>query len=430
MRPQHEATPIPKLGVGVVWWPDLDPLCRAGEGLVQCIEAEPETFWIAGAGFTSRLAGALAHLPQPKLLHGVGAPFGGSMPQTSAHRAALAGDIAAVRPAWISDHLSFNQFAAAGSRAVCTGFFLPPAQSAEGVAQAATHIRQRRAALGVPVAFENAVNYLPPAPGEMTDGAFTRAVAEAADCGMVLDLHNVLCNARNGRQSVQEFLSEIPLERVWEIHLAGGEMERGFWLDAHTGLVEPALMACLADLVPRLPCLGAINFEIMPDAVAAIGLPAIADMLGKINDIWNAPRYAAAAPAEAAAAPPEDACAIPPALWESALGASLTGLPRPAVPPAFAQWLQAAQAPLDLYTFLAEENRASALVATAPRTIRLLLTALGERATRALLAQFWRHATPSYTAAEEASAFLAFIKRTSLSIPGLNAAVRSDRTGA
>ena len=48
-------------------------------------------------------------------------------------------------------------------------------------------------------------------------------MADAADCGILLDLHNVLCNARNGRQSVAAFCYTLPLKRVWELHLAGGE---------------------------------------------------------------------------------------------------------------------------------------------------------------------------------------------------------------
>jgi uncharacterized protein (UPF0276 family) len=250
----RENPAVSQPGVGLVWWPELDPLCRPSEGLVHVIEAEPETFWIPrdmkSSGFMSRLPTALEHLPQPKLLHGVGAPFGGCAMQTISHRETLAGDIAALQPAWISDHLSFNQFvfsrADGADEVVNTGFFLPPAQCERGVEIAAEQIRLRRVTTGMPVAFEVPVSYLPRRPGEMPDGAFAAAVAEAADCGILLDLHNLLCNERNGRQSVAEFCQSIPLERVWEIHLAGGEAASGFWVDSHSGLVEPALMEIVA----------------------------------------------------------------------------------------------------------------------------------------------------------------------------------------
>jgi len=81
------------LGVGIVWWPPLDALCQEREGLVDVIEAEPEAYWVPASdapGFRSFPAGALAHLPQPKLLHGVGAPLGGTCAPPDGHTAALA----------------------------------------------------------------------------------------------------------------------------------------------------------------------------------------------------------------------------------------------------------------------------------------------------------------------------------------------------
>jgi len=425
----------PKLGIGIVWWPGLDPLCRPAEGLVQVIETEPEVFWTqcpaSNRGFASGLPAAVRHLPQPKLLHGVGAPFGGTAAQSTAHCQTLVADIEALRPAWISDHLSFDRFwpDASGNDApaVFTGFFMPPAQSASGVAQAASHIRHRRAATGVPVAFENPVSYLPPAPGEMPDSDFIAAVAVAADCGILLDLHNVLCNARNGRQSVQEFCNAIPLDRVWEIHLAGGASQRGFWLDAHAGLVEPELMDILVDILPRLPSLGAITFEIIPDYVAGIGLPAIAKMLGELNDIWQtyigAANRIAAPPSHNTPALPN---AIQPALWEHALGAAVNGMPAPSLPPELASWIGQADASLALYTFLAQEGRASSLVMSVPRTVRALLRALGEADTRALLARFWSHTGPAYTTAEEGRKFLDFLSITAIPVAGLHAEMLAD----
>jgi uncharacterized protein (UPF0276 family) len=421
---------MPKLGIGIVWWPELDPLCRPEAGLVQTIELEPETFWLpranSTASYATPLAAAIKHLPQPKLLHGVGAPFGGPAAQSARHRETLAADIAALHPAWISDHLSFDRFEPDPGHPVFTGFFLPPAQCAAGVAQAAAHITQRRATTGVPVAFENAVSYLPPAPGEMPDGEYAAAVAESADCGILLDLHNVLCNERNGRQSVRDFCKEIPLDRVWEIHVAGGASERGFWLDAHSGLVEPALMEIVAEIVPRLPSLGAITFEIVPEFVAATGLPAIAKMLGQLNDIWATHATAACSRHLAEPARP---CppGLDPAIWQHAIGAAVTGVGQPDVPHDFAAWMTGSQPALALYKFLAQEGRASSLVTATPRTIRLLLRTHGEMPIRALLGQFWQNAAPAYTAIGEGLAFLDFVETANMPTPGLATEATADR---
>lgn len=423
-------------GVGVVWWPELDPLCRPSEGLVTVIEVEPETFWIPRgvkpSGFTSRLPATLAHLPQPKLLHGVGAPFGGNSVQTAWHRETLTGDIAALQPAWISDHLNFNQFMPAGAigadQAACTGFFLPPAQCPDGVKIAAEQIRSRHATTGVPVAFEVPVSYLPGWPGEMPDGVFAAEVAKAADCGILLDLHNLLCNERNGRQSVADFCRGIPLERVWEIHLAGGQSGGGYWLDAHCGLVEPALMDILVDIMPRLPALRAIIFELGPDYITTVGLASIGKLLGQLNSVWatRAPSPAPARDPAAVARPAAPAEPFTSAMWESALGAAVTGLTAPALPPGLTAWVGSADRQLGLYRGLAGETRASSLVESTPRTIRAILRHSGEAQTRELLRRFWRHATPAYTIVEDAWCFLDFVSHAGLNIPGLADDIASD----
>ena len=282
---------------------------------------------------------------------------------------------------------------------------------------------------GVPVAFEVPVSYLPRRPGEMPDGAFAAEVAEAADCGILLDLHNLLCNERNGRQSVAEFCNSIPLERVWEIHLAGGEAAGGFWVDAHCGLVEPALMEFVASIVPQLPALRAIIFEIIPDYIASVGLASIGKMLGELNELWltHASEGGQALARSDATKPAELADTITPGMWELALGAAVTEIAIPELPAEFAEWVRSAEIPLGLYRTYSRETRASSLVDTAPRTIRTLLRRRGEARTRALLADFWRQAPPAYSIIEDAWTFLDFVCGADLTIPGLEEDVTSDR---
>jgi uncharacterized protein (UPF0276 family) len=422
----------PSLGVGLVWWPVLDELCRQEEGLVDVIEAEPETFWLRksdGRGFRSLLSQALRHLPQPKLLHGVGAPIGGSCPPPDGHLLALAADIAELHPEYVSEHLSITRFRPSpDSCPASVGFMLPPLQSQAGVSLAAANICRHRAALGgIPLAVETPVNYLPPAPDEWPDGAFVAAVAESADCAILLDLHNVLCNARNGRQSIAEFCDAIPLDRVWELHLAGGESEGGLFLDAHAGLAEPELMEIAADLVPRLPNLRAINFEIMPERVAEVGLAAVGAQLGRMRDLWNR-RVASHEGLENRPRPwPSAQPALnDPEAWETLLGCAINRLPQPAIDEASAMWWRACNPAIEIYRALVGEGRASAVTSAAPHTTRELLRNYGGARTRDILADHWRQSLPGYTSADEARTFFKFLSDTNHSLPGLADAIASD----
>src|SRR3546814_6276833 len=85
--------------------------------------------------------------------------------------------VARLDPPWVSEHLAFLR-AGRGRQAFNTGFLLPPLQSRETIETSVRNIRQLQAAIGRPLAFEIAANYLKPLPGEMTDGEFIAEIAE------------------------------------------------------------------------------------------------------------------------------------------------------------------------------------------------------------------------------------------------------------
>jgi uncharacterized protein (UPF0276 family) len=420
-----------ELGVGLVWWPTVDELCHDAERLVDVIEVEPESFWAPNAdgdGFRSFPRSALDHLPQPKLLHGVGAPLAGTCLPPAGHTSAFAKDVADLHPEYISEHLSLTHFRTTTDWIPWfSGFMLPPLQSTAGVALAAANVRRRRAALGnIPIAVETPVSYLPVAPDEWPDGDFVAAVAEQADCGILLDLHNVLCNSRNGRQGIAAFCHSLPLDRVWEVHLAGGEYDGTYCLDAHSGVAEPELMEFAAALVKRLPQLRAITLEIMPDRVAHVGLDAIARQLGDIREIWNT-RGTECEPistethSRSWTGPP-----VSPQTWETLLGTAISNLSEPPLVDMMAAWRSSAAPAVGLYRKLVGEARASALVSAAPRCTRLLLRAHGGAGTRRILAAFWRQSPPGYTAVDEARSFLRFLSQEYPTLPGLPEAMADD----
>src|SRR5439155_8135351 len=137
----------------------------------------------------------------------VGTPVGRTMRPEAAQLEQIRETIAYLGSPWASYHLSFNH-----TPEFATGFFLPPRQTIQGAETAATSIRILQAALPVPIAVETGVNYLRPRADELPDGAFIGRVVESADCGLLLDLHNVYCNSLNGRQPLDEYLGQLPLE--------------------------------------------------------------------------------------------------------------------------------------------------------------------------------------------------------------------------
>src|SRR5690349_15965699 len=172
----------------------------------------------------------LTEFPAPKVVHGVSNPVGGSVSADPVRLELLSGIVESFGSDLVSEHLSFARVASA-DRCDFTGFMLPPRQTSEGVRVAARSVRAMAARVKVAFAIENGVSYLRPRRDEMADGEFVSAVAEEADVGILLDLHNAYTNERNGRDGMEMFVAALPLERVMEIHVAGGLPNGDYWLD-------------------------------------------------------------------------------------------------------------------------------------------------------------------------------------------------------
>ena len=253
-------------------------------------------------------------------MHSIGTPVGGSVAAHAAQMPLLHQTIEHLHAPWASEHLSFNL-----TPDFFTGFFLPPRQSDAGLKTYVEAIKRLQDGVGVPLAIETGVNYLRPRPDEIPDGEFISAVAEAADCGILLDLHNVYCNELNGRQTVERFLAQLPLERIWEVHLAGGFELEGYWLDAHSGAIPDPLEGLARDVIPSLPELKAIIFEIFSSFLPHFGLDATRGELEKLHALW-ALRGSRVSGGRTRSVPAHATeIGISPAEWERALGSLVIG---------------------------------------------------------------------------------------------------------
>jgi uncharacterized protein (UPF0276 family) len=416
---------LPDLGVGIIFFPGLEPVLQAAGSLLDVIEVEPQP--ISRVGDDGRLhlredvASFLAAQPQAALVHSVGAPVAGTIHATDMLVPA-AEAVAALHAPWASEHLNFDRFATP-TGVEFANFLLPALQSPETVALAAGNIRDMRSILGVPVAVETPVNYLRPYPGELSDGEFLRAVAEQADCGILLDLHNLMCNERNGRQAVLETVAELPVERVWEIHLAGGQDLDGYHVDAHSGLIEDSLWDLAEHVIPRLPNLKAINFEIMPEYVHAgrIATTAIAEQLERMKSLWST--RGTLTPVQRSTQDHHRPNGLPePERWECAVGARVTAQ-------AGASFSEGARPPGDelatdpgvaIYQRMISSVRCGVVVDALRLTYRLLVLEIGSDATDRLLLRYVGATGAQPIPEQEIRQFAEWLPRHAPAIPHLD----------
>jgi uncharacterized protein (UPF0276 family) len=407
----------PPLGVGLVYNSFLFDLIDRDPELIDFVAIEPETLWIQMKPGRPefRMASAeldkLSALTCAKLLHSIGFPVGGSCPPDLSHVALLNRMADTFESPWVSEHLSFNTARIRGD-ITRTGMLLPQLQTPEGVECAVESTRLYAAAVSRPLAIETGVNYLKPKEFELSDGSFIRQVVEKADCGILLDLHNLWTNQRNGRQRALDVIAELPLERVWEVHLAGGEERHGYWIDSHCGAVPAPVLELAREVIPSLPNVGAITLEIFPAYLPSLGSDGLRREIDAIREIYAIPRrsFTHLAPKSATATEGE---APRVADWEQALAEGMLRRP-PTTPLGLAL---AGDPAISLYSELLEEFRASMVVTALGLTTRLLLIHLGKQGMHDLLSSFWRSIPPEMSAAAEAVRFGEFLRATQPSVP-------------
>lgn len=109
-----------------------------------------------------------------------------------------------------------------------------------------------RRELGRPFALEN-VTYSFPAPrSSLSEADFLRRICEETDCTLLLDVTNVFNNAKNHDYDPIEFFDRIPMERVSQMHLAGGfQRPDGRWEDSHSAPVMDEVWPLFDEAVKR-----------------------------------------------------------------------------------------------------------------------------------------------------------------------------------
>ncbi|WP_339028314.1 DUF692 domain-containing protein [Bradyrhizobium symbiodeficiens] len=177
----------------------------------------------------------------PLSLHGVCMSIGGPRPLDEAHLARFRGLVARYQPALVSEHLAWSTHE--------TSFFsdlLPLPYTEATLACVCDHIDQVQEAIRRPLLLENPSTYVAFRESAMRETEFIRAIAERTGCGLLLDVNNVFVSATNHGYSALDYLSDFPLSRVEEVHLAGhaeqaddeGEL---LLIDSHDGPVADAV---------------------------------------------------------------------------------------------------------------------------------------------------------------------------------------------
>jgi len=216
------------------------------------LEVHSENFFAAGGAAPAMLEQVRRHYELS--LHGVGLSLGSACGIDASHLERLARLVERVQPRFVSDHASF---ARVGS-GLNAGDLLPIAFDEASLATMVQHVQQVQERLARPMLVENISAYLGWQGDVLAEPEFFNELARRSGCGVLLDVNNLVVNARNEGADVataaRQACAWIDVLRpgiVGEIHLAGHAELPDICIDDHGSRVHAQVWRVYAHAIAR-----------------------------------------------------------------------------------------------------------------------------------------------------------------------------------
>lgn len=207
----------------------------------------------------------------PVVMHGVSLSIGGTDPLDQDYLQRLKALAERIEPHWISDHLCWTGFEGKQLHDL-----LPLPYTEEAVSHVAGRVAQVQEFLRRRILLENVSSYVTYRHSMMNEWEFLSAVAERADCLILLDVNNVYVSASNHGFDPQAYLRGIPPERVCQFHLAGHSRNGDIVVDTHDHDVCDPVWRLYAQAVRRF---GRVSTMIERDA----DIPPLSALLAELD---------------------------------------------------------------------------------------------------------------------------------------------------
>jgi uncharacterized protein len=243
---------------------------------VDWFEVVSENFMVAGGRALEVLEGVRANYPI--VMHGVSMSIGSTDPLNRDYLRQLHELARRFEPAWISDHLCWT---GVGGRNLHD--LLPLPYTEETIGHVVARIREVQDILERPILIENVSSYMAFADSTMAEWEFISAIANEADCGILLDINNIFVSAFNHRFDANGYIDAVPAERVVQYHLAGHSDHGTYLLDTHDHPVRDEVWALYERAARRFGAVSAIVEwdDNIPEFAE------LADTAARARDIFN-----------------------------------------------------------------------------------------------------------------------------------------------
>jgi len=212
------------------------------------------------------------------IVHGIGLSIGSADHWNEPYLHLLDEFFTRFSPRWHSEHLGFTTV---NGESLGTMLALP--RTEEMLDLVCERIRRIQERYPAPFLIEHIIHLLPDAPAEFSPAGFLNQITRRTGCGLILDAYNLECDQHNFGLDLNQFLNELDLAPVKEIHLAGGFNYEGFQLDIHSQPTADHTLALGLDIIGRCPNVEVLTYELLKEAIPNLGTDGICAELARLR---------------------------------------------------------------------------------------------------------------------------------------------------
>ena len=216
------------------------------------IQTKPDIDWFEIIAETFLLDGGKAQYyldyfneRYPLIPHSVSLSIGSVDPLDEAYLKRLKKLITKLNPPWFSDHICWTKIHGQHLHNL-----MPLPYTEDTVNYVAQRIKLVQNYIERPFIFENVSSYVEFKGSQMTEWEFIKAVAETADCGILLDINNVYVSSFNHHFDPLTYIQHIPPDRVYQFHVAGHKDKGSYLLDTHDREIKDEVWQLYANTLP------------------------------------------------------------------------------------------------------------------------------------------------------------------------------------
>lgn len=260
---------LPRLGFGLGLRRQYYDIILQERPAVDWFEILTENYLVDGGKPLHYLERIRAHYPL--VMHGVSLSIGGTDPLNRDYLRRVRTLAERIGAQWISDHLCWT-----GTDGINLHDLLPLPYTEEALRHVVERIARVQDVLKRRIVLENVSSYLRYNMSSLTEWEFLGAMAEQADCLLLLDINNVYVSASNHDFDPDVYLDHIPPSRVQQFHLAGHTRRDDCVIDTHDQPVADAVWRLYGRALARF---GAVSTAIERDD----NMPPFAELMAELD---------------------------------------------------------------------------------------------------------------------------------------------------